>query len=598
MWNRVCKTLSLAIAVSLLTAGSALAQQFSVSPATISNIGAGETVTVEVQVSELTEEIRSVVWFVSLEPVAAFDVAGTAAAGQYSGPAGGWLGSDAFGATVDGNRLELASAALAGDPIVGSGSLGTLDVIMAADYDGSEARVIIDSVKVAETVGGGYGAEATVFEQNSVVTNPPGPPPTIMGIDPDSGPLAGGIPVTISGADFVAAAEVMIGGVAATDVVVVDGETVTATVPPGDAGSVDVVVVNPDGQEAVLVDGFTYLEVVQPILVASTAQDFSLDFSAPGQGDVLDGSAGEATLGVMFHGASGVAEEGQVIEFAVWNIGEETVFIVAPGVMEVPAGETVTVAVATDGDGEASIVVDCEGDRLASTTSVIVNATTSAEDSEGVEHDLAVQFSVMWDVPTVAELAALHGSVTTDATVILEWSVVSQTGNLGWEVFRSSDNVSFERVGDFIQGDGTSDEFITYRFHDETAPAAETLYYYLNQVDIHGNNNRSSVISVNMTDARVLPTSTALMQNFPNPFNPETTIQFDLDQEGLVTLRIYDLTGQLIRTLFAGQHFRPGRYESIWYGLNDTGNHVASGVYIYRLTTETSSHVKKMTLVR
>jgi len=87
---------------------------------------------------------------------------------------------------------------------------------------------------------------------------PPAPAPTLSGISPNNGTTAGGTSVTISGSNFVNGATVQLGGVAATNVVVSNSTTITATTPAHAAGAVNVVVTNPDGQSATLAAGFTY----------------------------------------------------------------------------------------------------------------------------------------------------------------------------------------------------------------------------------------------------------------------------------------------------------------------------------------------------
>ena len=186
--------------------------------------------------------------------------------------------------------------------------------------------------------------------------------------------------------------------------------------------------------------------------------------------------------------------------------------------------------------------------------------------------------------------------------VLLKWGVVSQTNNLGWEVFRSTDNTIYERVGDLVPGEGTLDVFRTYEFLDTNPPPAELVYYYLKQIDLDGSSTRSPVIEVffgvTVIDQDLLPTVNALAQNFPNPFNPETTIRFDLADPARVTLTVYDAAGQTVRTLVDGEHFGAGNYRRIWDGLNQNGEAVGSGVYFYELKAGAFNSMKKMTLVR
>ncbi len=93
------------------------------------------------------------------------------------------------------------------------------------------------------------------------------------------------------------------------------------------------------------------------------------------------------------------------------------------------------------------------------------------------------------------------------------------------------------------------------------------------------------------------PGAYRLAQNYPNPFNPVTTIKFDIREKGLVTLRIYNVAGQLVRTLVNGE-LDAGSYAEDWNGLNDEGAKVASGVYFYRLEAGVFESVKKMVLLR
>ena len=91
--------------------------------------------------------------------------------------------------------------------------------------------------------------------------------------------------------------------------------------------------------------------------------------------------------------------------------------------------------------------------------------------------------------------------------------------------------------------------------------------------------------------------ATTLRQNHPNPFNPSTTIRFDLARMQAVTLTVHDVAGRLVRTLVDGvEPSGPG--EVRWDGLNESGNAVASGVYMYRLRTANQLQTRKMVLLK
>ncbi|HEU4364563.1 MAG TPA: FlgD immunoglobulin-like domain containing protein [Candidatus Krumholzibacteria bacterium] len=88
-----------------------------------------------------------------------------------------------------------------------------------------------------------------------------------------------------------------------------------------------------------------------------------------------------------------------------------------------------------------------------------------------------------------------------------------------------------------------------------------------------------------------------LDQNYPNPFNPRTTIAFSVKDRGLVTLRVYNVAGELVRTL-ANEEFTAGAHTKVWDGRNDAGSPVSSGVYFYKLVSNSFAQTKKMVLLK
>ncbi len=94
-----------------------------------------------------------------------------------------------------------------------------------------------------------------------------------------------------------------------------------------------------------------------------------------------------------------------------------------------------------------------------------------------------------------------------------------------------------------------------------------------------------------------LPDKITLYQNYPNPFNPWTNIEFSIGKKSQVNLSIYNLLGQKIRTLVNAVK-SPDVYTIIWDGKDDNGIQVASGIYIYKLTSSKNSISRKMVLVR
>jgi hypothetical protein len=104
-------------------------------------------------------------------------------------------------------------------------------------------------------------------------------------------------------------------------------------------------------------------------------------------------------------------------------------------------------------------------------------------------------------------------------------------------------------------------------------------------------------VNIDVTPADPTPKFTKLTQNFPNPFNPSTTIKFDLKDKGLVTLKVYNVAGQLVKTLVNGE-MDATTHSITWNGTNDRGGAVASGIYFYKMDTKDFSQTKKMVMLR
>jgi len=101
-----------------------------------------------------------------------------------------------------------------------------------------------------------------------------------------------------------------------------------------------------------------------------------------------------------------------------------------------------------------------------------------------------------------------------------------------------------------------------------------------------------------------LPENYSLGANYPNPFNPATTIPFQVGGSQFMvhspvhtSLKIYNILGQLVRTL-VDEEKAPGNYKAIWDGKDNSGKEVGSGIYFYQLRTEEYTATKKVVLLR
>jgi hypothetical protein len=106
-----------------------------------------------------------------------------------------------------------------------------------------------------------------------------------------------------------------------------------------------------------------------------------------------------------------------------------------------------------------------------------------------------------------------------------------------------------------------------------------------------------SIGEVGVEEALDLPVSFNLSRNYPNPFNPSTNIDFALPSAQHVTLDVYNVLGQHIRTLIRGD-LEAGQYSSTWNGRDKSGTSVPSGIYFYKLTAGSFSETQKMLMLK
>lgn len=126
------------------------------------------------------------------------------------------------------------------------------------------------------------------------------------------------------------------------------------------------------------------------------------------------------------------------------------------------------------------------------------------------------------------------------------------------------------------------------------ASATDTVAAKMECKQCHGDPHSSSGVAERIGE----PATYHLDQNFPNPFNPETRIQFSLPKAERVDLAVYDVHGRLVKELTDFQEFAAGTYTVAWDGKDADGKRVASGVYFTRMQAGTFSTTKKMSLIK
>ncbi len=159
-----------------------------------------------------------------------------------------------------------------------------------------------------------------------------------------------------------------------------------------------------------------------------------------------------------------------------------------------------------------------------------------------------------------------------------------------YRVYRS-DISGFTLDGATLVG-AAADTFLT-----DADPGIGTWYYVVVAQDIHDNEGEPSNEATARVDDPSIPMVYALRGNYPNPFNPVTTIEFDLPEPADMTLEVFDVTGRLVRTLVEG-HETAGRKQALWDGRDEHGSRVASGVYYCRMAAAGYEKTIKMTLLK
>lgn len=186
-----------------------------------------------------------------------------------------------------------------------------------------------------------------------------------------------------------------------------------------------------------------------------------------------------------------------------------------------------------------------------------------------------------------------------DGQVTLRWTTESEIDNLGFHVYRAlAEDGKYERLTEeWIAGAGNSASGREYAFTDVHLTNGVTYWYKIEDTAFDGAKTMHGPLSITpQASGEIvvsLPDASALAPCYPNPFNPNTTIRYQLSEPGYVRLAIYDLLGRKVRTLADG--LRPAGYYSIlWDGRDDWGRKVGTGVYLSRMDAKDFVGVSKM----
>lgn len=186
--------------------------------------------------------------------------------------------------------------------------------------------------------------------------------------------------------------------------------------------------------------------------------------------------------------------------------------------------------------------------------------------------------------------------------VIINWQTISEINTYGFEVERKfldvkfKSNQNWEKIG-FVNSAGNSNKPISYSYVDKPVNSGKYLYR-LKMLDIDGSFEYSDEIKIEIGK----PEITELKQNYPNSFNPETKIVFQLSNPSKVKIEIYSITGELL-TVLIDKELDAGYYTET-FNANKVNSNLTSGVYICKMlandliTSENIIQTKKMFLIK
>ncbi|MDZ7336968.1 MAG: T9SS type A sorting domain-containing protein [candidate division KSB1 bacterium] len=220
-------------------------------------------------------------------------------------------------------------------------------------------------------------------------------------------------------------------------------------------------------------------------------------------------------------------------------------------------------------------VCDASGSTVATQTSLLwgsgaAGTTTNLDEQQ--------------DVSLPVRLSSFYASLVPEG-VRLSWVTESELDNRGFYVLRSEgEALPYRTISALIPGAGTSLGPLQYEYLDRTVAPEQTYWYKLRQEDFNGQVELFGPVEVFVPKGfrdqlGTVPTRTALVGGYPNPFNPGTVIRWALASEQQVELVVFDLNGRQVRALARGP-LVVGEHTARWDGRDDSGADVPAGVYL------------------
>ncbi len=184
------------------------------------------------------------------------------------------------------------------------------------------------------------------------------------------------------------------------------------------------------------------------------------------------------------------------------------------------------------------------------------------------------------------ELSSFYATIHKN-DILLNWLTATEVNNYGFEVERNIfKSPNWEKIG-FVQGHGNSNSQKSYSFTDKPNSGSE-FKYRLKQIDTDGKYEYSPEVEVSLN----LSSDFSVKQNFPNPFNPTTKIEFSIPSDNNVEIKVFNVLGMEEATLL-NENKQAGIHS-----VEFNASNLASGIYFYKVVSGNYSEIKKMILLR
>jgi hypothetical protein len=243
---------------------------------------------------------------------------------------------------------------------------------------------------------------------------------------------------------------------------------------------------------------------------------------------------------------------------------------------------------------------DSNGDDVNNDWTPTLAPTPSQPNENDIQNDLVLP------VELTSFAAITMTSQDEEMIVRLSWTVETESNILGYNLYRSyleEINSSYRVNSDIVQASNETSSH-EYNYDDSEVLFGDTFYYWLESVAIDGISQFFGPVAVTVDPEQEEPETpevqkvTSLNSIYPNPFNPSTAVTFSLKEESKVTVRVFNVRGELVSELANGVFPSSLSHTVVWNGMDRRGNICGSGIYFIKMQANDYTAVKKAVLVK